>query len=1096
MAVAFNIISVGDVEFLGNVLNAVANVCGTGDFKQLCATGFIIGLLFIGFQTIFQGAQRINLQHTLVCFICYMCFFGPSCTVTIEDSQGSAYTRVVDNVPIGVGVSGMAISSIGYGLTNLIEQAYGPATRRDNFAYAEPLKILADLREVTWSDTPWTTLDQLCGTNCDTKTAVRNYLSECTMKKIKLAGLNLTDINRNSYNDFYFDSEAYATDVTLANGGTKIGVTSCKDAWPYLNTMVWERIKNPNFATGLNRALQIDEWGANNTKQVSVGWDAIEGAMSALAGVGASAQDFVRMSIIEPVFLQAANGYYASMQDTASVLAINSAIEQRNTQWASEQTMFLSAARAFMAFFEGFVYAITPIMGFLLMVGAFGLGLVAKYFMVLAWIQLWLPCLSICNLYTIQGARNAISHANLTNPSFYSINEAYQQAATWVATGGMLAAATPMLALFLISGSVYAFTSLAGRLQGQDHFNEKNVTPDVQQVGTLQTVAPANMYDRMSGAAASGARELMPSASFLGKIDNSVSAAEARMSSATKSLISDFVKSGGLTSTSAQSKAFMQQIGQSVGNVRTESGQTFKELAEQALGSRSKDQSLVNEVAGAAAISATAGAGQQLGGGMDKSWSTKIKGKPITIMTVEKILSAVGIKAGVEGKVSSSTTDKSASGQTFSNTNTTGDSARKSDALVSQLNKAIQSQMQDTSSKTYTAAKNVSETQGLHDSFSKVESAVDSYTTAKSASDMFAVNSGGRSWLAVAENLKGTKEWDSLLAYGNKLSGAEATTFKNDTEYFRRMIGTNTEKDEGLGQKALVMAALNNMANKGDFSALNDSISKARLPSTGAANADLSKPEAPNADNLKAQVEAHRVQTAADIAKREGVVTTEGKGLQGANYAVGVGKVKADHRKTNAEVKQKAAENMAAVTQAHKNTLIQDFIDQGQSEKQAPISFKIQEGLSVLGRGASAVGGVADRVIKTLWNNKYFGYTDGTRTDIKEHVEPTGYSQAQLNYRNAYAQLHSSHAWEDREPAARAMVNSYHQMQDELSTHVYGKSFDDLSDSQRDQLQNLTRGMASSIEQSYQSGTGGMDHDINDFNTTFRIKPAAGHSLK
>ena len=128
----FNIISIGDVEFLGRILNAVATVCGTGDFKTLCICGF---------QCIFQGAQRINLQHTLVCFICYMCFFGPSCTVTIEDARGSTYTRVVDNVPIGVGVAGMAISGIGYGGTKLMEQAY--ARRRIQMTSGLPLTTSA-----------------------------------------------------------------------------------------------------------------------------------------------------------------------------------------------------------------------------------------------------------------------------------------------------------------------------------------------------------------------------------------------------------------------------------------------------------------------------------------------------------------------------------------------------------------------------------------------------------------------------------------------------------------------------------------------------------------------------------------------------------------------------------------------------------------------------------------------------------------------------------------------------------------------------------------------------------------------------------------
>ena len=170
----FNIISIGDVEFLGRILNAVATVCGTGDFKTLCICGFVFGLLFIGFQCIFQGAQRINLQHTLVCFICYMCFFGPSCTVTIEDARGSTYTRVVDNVPIGVGVAGMAISGIGYGVTKLMEQAFGTVDRTENYSYIEPLKILNDLRAAAYSDDIWAAIDNQCGAGCDTRQAVVN----------------------------------------------------------------------------------------------------------------------------------------------------------------------------------------------------------------------------------------------------------------------------------------------------------------------------------------------------------------------------------------------------------------------------------------------------------------------------------------------------------------------------------------------------------------------------------------------------------------------------------------------------------------------------------------------------------------------------------------------------------------------------------------------------------------------------------------------------------------------------------------------------------------------------------------------------------
>ena len=50
-----------------------------------------------------------------------------------------------------------------------------------------------------------------------------------------------------------------------------------------------------------------------------------------------------------------------------------------------------------------------------------------------------------------------------------------------IAVGGMMMAATPVLSLMVITGSVYAFTQLTSRMQGADHINEKIVAPDAMQ---------------------------------------------------------------------------------------------------------------------------------------------------------------------------------------------------------------------------------------------------------------------------------------------------------------------------------------------------------------------------------------------------------------------------------------------------------------------------------------------------------------------------------------------------------------------------------------------------------------------------------------
>ena len=515
----FNIISIGDVEFLGRVLNAVATVCGTGDFKQLCICGFIIGLLFIGFQCIFQGAQRINLQHTFTCFICYMLFFGPSCTVVVEDAGSSSYVRTIDNVPIGVGVAGTAISGIGYGLTKMIEQAYGTLDGSRNGGYIEPLKIIAGLRSAGTSDSIWASLDAQCGAGCKTKESVINYISECTAEAIQLGTKSPNEIYSQDLREdgiavLKSDSETLMTKLTLIDGGDIVGengLVTCKKGWPILKKLVLDKLKTDQSALVFNQLLGNKEL-SNTGKKVVRDWSAVNNAVSALGFSADDAQAWVLASVVQPVYEQGIIKHYRSYQDYDMATEVNNAIRQRNIEWASEQTMFVSVCRAIMSFFEGFVYAITPIIGFMLMIGAFGLGLVGKYFMVLAWIQLWMPCMSICNLYTMTGLRSELTTAPIASAaSFYAMSDTYTRVSSWVATGGMLFAATPMLALFVISGSMYAFTTLASRLQGQDHFNEKNISPDVKQVGALSNTAPLNVNDQTSGSRRTGWDAVQPS---------------------------------------------------------------------------------------------------------------------------------------------------------------------------------------------------------------------------------------------------------------------------------------------------------------------------------------------------------------------------------------------------------------------------------------------------------------------------------------------------------------------------------------------------------------------------------------------------------
>lgn len=540
----FTIYSLGNVDFLAQILNAVAMICGTGNYSRLIASGFVIGLLYLGFQTIFQGGQRINLMQTLVCFIVYMCMFGPSCTVLIEDVY-KGRVQNVDNVPLGVGVSGMAISGIGYNVTKIMEQAFSPLDRTTEHGFAEPLRIINELRSLsTDRDQMWIIVDRNLGNweggRTNSKQAVTNYLSECLFVDVALNRINVQDIASNSWdneNIFRSQSDAHTVYLPIPGTNSQTGVVACSRAYDIIDRQVAQQFASRNMDTFYNQRLNLIAQGQVDAGEGGV--DKIHTALQFMNVAMQDMQDFMMTFAINSVYDEAQKDFYMTYHDPVTASAVRQAQIQRDTQWASESTMFLSAARALMAFFEGFLYAITPIMGFLIVTGAFGLSLVGKYFLLIVWVQLWLPILSIVNLYISIASTAAVSSALGNTVSMYTLNEAWAQTATWVATGGMLAAATPILALFLITGSTYAFTTMAGRLGGQDHFNERVGSPDALTNGAVVQHAAAQNSNAVSGVIKTGAESFLPTLSMSSAASQHLSVTRA----AAQSQISDVMQS-------------------------------------------------------------------------------------------------------------------------------------------------------------------------------------------------------------------------------------------------------------------------------------------------------------------------------------------------------------------------------------------------------------------------------------------------------------------------------------------------------------------------------------------------------------------------
>ncbi|MCB5162606.1 conjugal transfer protein TraG N-terminal domain-containing protein [Marinomonas algarum] len=840
----FEIYSVGDAAFLEQILIAVAMVTSTGSFEKMVAIGLLIGVIFIFAQSILQGATQVNFQQILLGYIIYAMFFIPTVTVTIEDSY-SGEVRVVANVPLGVGAAGGIISTVGYNITQLFEQGYGVITPSvTDTKFAESLTILNSLRKEVASTPVYTAMNQSISPNADIEMSWNNYIRECTLTAVDLGERRLSDITSEAIPEAYkFSSDLYGTRLYLdSSDGTDY---TCSDGYTRLIQATASGISGSTYTS---QAI-INLLGIDNTYTGKTGQAYISDALNSLGVISTSGTEYLTAAVVEPIYFAAAEGRYSDFQDLSSAMMINQAIQQRNTQWAAEQSMFMTIARPMMTFFEGFVYAITPFMGFLIVLGSFGLGLAGKYFQTLLWIQLWMPVLSIINLYIHTSATAQLS--NLSGPltSMYALNKSTAQLQDWVATGGMLAAATPIISLFIVTGSTYAFTSLAGRISGQDHIDEKVQSKDLLDNGPISNNAASNEYNDLTGMASTGAAGLMGSISFGSGLNNMTSSAYQKM----KTDQASFAESLGASFSSGQMDAQTYSQAASIGRTHSATyGQTEGIVNERAnqimentsIGSEHTDavKGVVSAVA-SGAISGEMGKkmvnqlADQYGIGEDTSQKTPISADSKNPKaTAERALSTkkgtarsetasssnggglkgeTGLKVGANKETSDTRSTKS------SNNTAVSDALRFSEQEQAQVSNNLASAITESSNDASTSSLNSQQSQSLVASSQQLLSSAESYSELASMSQQYSA-ANNLSLRDVASQVSRDGEaMSGLNTYWNT-GGVSAETKDEAQELYQRYSAPSTQGGYGLDSSSALAAArikaLQNSNNHSDTS--------------------------------------------------------------------------------------------------------------------------------------------------------------------------------------------------------------------------------------------------------------------------------------
>ena len=507
--------TIGDVSFVHSVLRAVSMIMyGDGGVIQgAYRLAALLGVIWLIVRGVFSK-DGLNLGSGLFVILFYMCFFVPQSTLHIEDMQTKKF-YTMDKIPLGVSATLSVVSKIGKYLSDSYESVFIDVSSDNGVCsagsmecngYMGTLDMLAKARSSLQNSAAYVAINQsMCNStteysNCDIEVSLLNYIRDCTIHKITNPneGFSLKNVksftnNENTSYEVKFDSKRHKVNVYLGNG--KTGLMTCQDAGIAIEQAFSQsRVKNTIFklASPVHNMNPHDggsvaDGGTGTDNGTTTGRNnvaAFQGMMNeALSGLGGSTTDsyeYLRNVIMEPIIEEGLRGGYIDQNMSAARISLDTAIAQRDIQLAAESSMFATMIRPLSTFLEGFVLALTPIMPFIILISLNGFAICMKYLMVLLWIQLWAPALAICNMYVQSVAKEnlAIALYGTDITSLAGISRATPVIQHWLAVGGMMGASVPVLTLFILSGSIYTFNSLATSMKGSDHFDEKAIQPD------------------------------------------------------------------------------------------------------------------------------------------------------------------------------------------------------------------------------------------------------------------------------------------------------------------------------------------------------------------------------------------------------------------------------------------------------------------------------------------------------------------------------------------------------------------------------------------------------------------------------------------
>lgn len=565
----FTIYTAGGSEFLEIVLNACAMLTGSGSIDDMARVGAIIGVAILALQAVYRGSQGIEFHKVGLMLVCYMVFYGPVATTVVQDTT-SDQVRVIDNIPVGPAFIGSLFSTVAYQITELSEQAWStPGMTR--YGLFSSLTTLTRVRDVLRNPVG---LDQFQNyrrsEGWDLGRSFQEYMTYCNFNPVFLRN-NMTvdqlyragDVgallsNSSEAQSIYVYNQNPPQLMTCAAAG-KVLTAALSDVLP----LVMDDVMQKGFSD------QVQSGQMTNFAQMQA---SLDNSLQSFGWSNKKASDYVASSLIQRYFSQGRVDALNHWQERRAAMALQQSLSQQEVQWAGKGDSFKFYIKPIMSFVEGLVYAVTPFMAMIMLMGGRGVASLMKFATLPLASGLCMPLLSFVNAFTLWYAGSKIQAIlNGYDPistgfAQMQLMDMDQALGTALGLGGYLASSVPVIAASIVGAGAMGVSALMSGATSDSKFNSEDVQPRTQRPAPVMATESVYTSDQVgTGVSKTGVSKMAESFSP----EQVASAAVQSASQASHNAMSQYqssLKAAGqeMNSTSSGRQA-LAQIGQTLG---------------------------------------------------------------------------------------------------------------------------------------------------------------------------------------------------------------------------------------------------------------------------------------------------------------------------------------------------------------------------------------------------------------------------------------------------------------------------------------------------------------------------------------------------